>query len=100
MPKPTGRRLARRPDAQALVDLARATPQQVMAVLDRHLWRPETAGGDDRFDAQRFGALIETLMAEGEDVAARVVADLDPDLAAAGLSHFVRVFDAASLPSS
>jgi len=39
-------------------------------------------------------------MAEGEDTATRVIAQLDQHLAVAGLAHFVRVFDPGVLPSS
>ena len=99
MSKRDGRRLARLLDTQALVHVSSATPQEVASVLDHYLWRPAAAGRDDRFDGQRFASLIELLMAEGEDVAARVVADLDPNLAIAGLSGFVRVFDPGVLPS-
>src|SRR5262249_57334209 len=57
------------------------------------LWQPAAAGGDDEFDAQRFGAWLEALMDEGETVAAGVVAKMDEPLAIAGLSRYVRVFD-------
>jgi len=72
--------------------LAAATPQQIKALLDLDLWRT-TPGRDDRFDERRFGSWLETLMDEGEAVAARVVAAMDPDVAIAGLSRYVRVFD-------
>jgi hypothetical protein len=72
--------------------VAAATPKQVAAVLDLDLWRT-TPGRDDRFDEQRFGAWLETLMEEGEDVAARVVDAMDRGVATAGLSRYVRIFD-------
>jgi hypothetical protein len=72
--------------------VAAATPRQVAALLDLDLWRT-TPGRDDRFDGRRFGVWLETLMAEGEAVAARVVDAMDRDVATAGLSRYVRVFD-------
>jgi hypothetical protein len=75
--------------------VAAATPQQVASVLDLELWRAPAAGRDDRFDEQRFGSWLEALMDEGEAVAARVVAALDPSLAIVGFSRYVRVFDPA-----
>src|SRR5262245_36981789 len=73
--------------------VAAATPQQVTAILDLDLWRPAAAGGTERFDAARFGAWLEVLMEESETIAARVIAEMDPSLAIAGLSRYVRVFD-------
>src|SRR5262245_41208317 len=73
--------------------VAAATPQQVTAILDLDLWRPTAAGGTEQFDVPRFGAWLEALMEEGEAVAARVMAEMDPSLAIAGLSRYVRVFD-------
>jgi hypothetical protein len=73
--------------------VAAATPRQVASILDLDLWQPASAGGDDRFDVQRFGAWLEALMDEGEAVAAGVVARMDEPLAIAGLSRYVRVFD-------
>ena len=86
--------LIRHRGLDACVDLvAAATPQQVASILDLDLWRAPAAGGDDRFDEERFGVWLETLMAEGATVAARIVATMDPALAIAGLSRYVRVFD-------
>ena len=73
--------------------VAAATPQQVTAILDLDLWRPTAAGGTEQFDVARFGAWLETLMEEGDAVAARVIAEMDESLAVAGLSRYVRVFD-------
>jgi hypothetical protein len=78
--------------------VAAATPAQVAAILDLDLWRP-APGRDDRFDGERFGSWLETLMDEGEAVAARVVAAMDRDLAIVGLSRYVRVFDPGVLSS-
>jgi len=79
--------------------IAAATPQQLTTVLDLDLWRT-TPGRDDRFDEQRFGAWLETLMEEDEAVAARVVASIDRSLTISGLSRYVRVFDPAVFTSA
>src|SRR5262245_27783386 len=85
--------LIRQRGLEACVPLvAAATPRQLASVLDLDLWRP-TPGGTERFDQRRFVSWLETLMAEGEEVAARVVCAMDRDLAVAGLSRHVRVFD-------
>ncbi len=73
--------------------VAAATPQQVASILDLDLWQPAAAGGDDQFDAGRFGTWLEALAEESEAVAASVVAKMDEQLAIAGLSRYVRVFD-------
>src|SRR5262249_55130785 len=73
--------------------VAAATPQQVTAILDLDLWRPAAAGGTQQFDPAPFGAWLEALLEEGEAVAARVIAEMDENLAVAGLSRYVRVFD-------
>ena len=73
--------------------VAAATPHQVRAILDLDLWRPAAAGGSEQFDAARFGRWLEALMEEGETVAARIIAEMDPSLAVAALSRYVRVFD-------
>lgn len=78
--------------------IAASTPQQLASLLDLDLWRT-TSGRDDQFDERRFGSWLEMLIDAGEDVAVRVVADIDQSLAIAGLSHHVRVFDQGVLPS-
>ncbi|MEO5823836.1 MAG: DUF6178 family protein [Vicinamibacteraceae bacterium] len=77
--------------------VALATPAQVSHVFDLDLWRSPAAGLDAQFDADRFGVWLEVLVAQGTDVAARIVAGLDTELVAAGLSQHVRVFDIATL---
>src|SRR5688572_1386647 len=46
-----------------------ATPTQVSSLLDLDLWRPAQPSGDERFDADRFGAWLEVLV------------DVDPSVA-------------------
>jgi hypothetical protein len=79
--------------------VAAATPQQLASVFDLDLWQPPAAGSNEEFDEGRFGSWLETLIEEGEAVAARVIAAMDPDLATVGLARYLRVFDAASLRS-
>jgi hypothetical protein len=78
--------------------IAAATPHQLESLLDLDLWRP-SGGREDQFDAHRFGVWLEALMNEGETVAARVVATIDPSLTVIGLSRYVRVFDPAVVPT-
>jgi hypothetical protein len=79
--------------------VANATPAQLSAILDVDLWQV-TSRAADRFDAHRFGCWVEMLIEEGEAVAARVVASMDRSLVVLGLSHYLRVFDPAVLPSA
>ena len=72
--------------------IAVSTPQQLASVLDLDLWQTSPSR-DDQFDSHRFGTWLEALMNEGEAVAMQVVGAMDPDLAATGLSRYVRVFD-------
>ncbi len=76
--------------------IAAATPEQVSSVVDVDLWRSDGAGGDERFDPDRFGEWLEALVGMGDEVAARVVSALDGRLVTAGLSHHVMVFDPAT----
>jgi uncharacterized protein DUF6178 len=72
--------------------IAASTPQQLASVLDLDLWQTSPSH-DDQFDERRFGAWLEALMNEGEAIAVRVIGAMEPDLAATGLSRYVRVFD-------
>ncbi len=71
-----------------------ATPAQLTFLLDLDLWRHARPGRDDLFDVDRFGEWLEVLVDTGNSVAARTVAALDKNLVVAGLSRYVRVFDA------
>ncbi|MEZ5283938.1 MAG: DUF6178 family protein [Vicinamibacterales bacterium] len=72
-----------------------ATPAQLAAVLDLDLWR-QSPGADERFDAARFGEWLEVLVEQGEEAAAAAVASMPPAVVVAGLSRYVRVFDAGT----
>jgi uncharacterized protein DUF6178 len=78
--------------------VALATPGQLTAVFDLDLWRPARPGlnENDQFDADRFGLWLEVMMESGETVAARKLADVDADLAIAGLAQHIRVLDPAA----
>ena len=71
-----------------------ATPAQLTFLLDLDLWPHARPGRDHQFDVDRFGEWLEVLVDTGSSVAARTVAALDKDLMIAGLSRYVRVFDA------
>jgi hypothetical protein len=77
--------------------VALATPAQLASVFDLDLWRNAHPGHDERFDAERFGEWLELLVDAGGTVAARIVAAMDEHLVVAGLSRYIRVFDAAAI---
>lgn len=70
-----------------------ANPEQLTAVLDVDLWRASQPGGDEDFDADRFGEWLEALVAHDPATAARVVSRFDRSVLVTGLSQFVRVLD-------
>jgi hypothetical protein len=74
--------------------LTLVTPGQLSAVFDLDLWRVERPG-EERFDPARFCAWLEVLVEAGVSVAARKVAEMDPDLTIAGLAPLIAVFDPA-----
>jgi hypothetical protein len=80
--------------------LALATAEQLSAVADLDLWRPDRPGGEERFDPVRFTAWLEALAELDAVRAAETVARMDPALVAAGLAPHIRVFDvAAAMPA-
>ena len=88
-------RARRLEDATDLV--ARLTPAQLARVLDTDLWQPRTPGGEEAFDAERFGLWIAVLMEAGAPVAAEKLAGLDPELVVEGCARHLRVFDQAAV---
>src|SRR3954470_16419751 len=58
--------------------VALATPAQLEHILDADVWRAGTPGGNESFDADRFGLWIAVLMQSGAAVAAEKVKGLDP----------------------
>lgn len=80
--------------------VAAATTSQLQAVFDLDLWRAARPGEESHFDADRFGEWLELLADAADAGAANTLAAMDPKLAIAGLSRYVRVFDVATLPPS
>ena len=80
--------------------LAAATREQLSSVLDLDLWRRAEPASDERFDADRFGEWLETLVETGEVLAARIVSGIDERLVTAGLCRHIRVFDPAARGAS
>ena len=78
-------------DCADLVTLA--TPGQLARVLDLDIWRARTPGGEEAFDADRFGAWIEVLLQNGAENAAATLIGLDTDLVTAGLVRHAAVYD-------
>jgi hypothetical protein len=72
-----------------------ATAAQLAHVFDIDLWRPARAGGDEQFDAARFGEWLEVMAESGAATAAAILAAQDADLVAMALARHVRVFDRA-----
>src|SRR5687767_6790456 len=67
--------------------------EQQAAVLDLDLWTAAAPGGDEQFDADRFGEWVEALVERDPAAAARFVSQCDRSLAVTGLSRYLRVFD-------
>ena len=79
--------------------VALTTADQFARVLDLDLW-PAEPGLDEQFDAARFGVWLEVLMECGATIAARKMAEIEPDLMVAALSQHALVFDAAAVSRS
>ena len=77
--------------------LALATPGQVTRLFDLDLWRAAAPGGDEQFDAARFGTWLEVMVDAGVSSAVATLAGMDVDLLAAGFIEHVRVFDYAAV---
>ena len=76
--------------------VALATPAQLARVFDLDLWQPSQPGVEEQFDTGRFGVWLYVLVEGGAGVAAAKIAEMSPELIAAGLAQYVRVFDAAA----
>jgi hypothetical protein len=73
------------------------THEQLAQIFDLDLWRAASAGGEERFDPERFGAWMEVLADAGPAVAAEKLAGLDLDVVIAGFAGHTRVFDQATV---
>jgi hypothetical protein len=79
--------------------VALATPAQLGRILDLDVWRSRRPGGEDQFDAERFGAWLCALMQSGPSIAAGKLRGLDQRLVVAGLARHIAVFDQAAIAS-
>jgi hypothetical protein len=79
--------------------VALATPGQLARLLDLDIWRLRTPGGDEEFDADRFGLWLAVLMQSGPAVTAEKLMGLEVDLVIAGFARHVSVFDHAAVSS-
>jgi hypothetical protein len=77
--------------------VALATPGQLARMLDIDIWRLGRTGGDEEFDADRFGLWIAVLMQSGPAVAAEKLVGLDLELVVEGLARHAAVFDHAAV---
>lgn len=73
--------------------VAAATRPQLTAILDLDLWRAPQAGHDPRFDHDRFGEWIETLVDDDLEQAVQIVMRMPTPVVVAGVSGHMRVFD-------
>ena len=96
-PHGLGRIIARIGLEEAGELVALATAAQLEALFDDDLWRSGGPGRDDRFDPERFGLWLEIMQDMGDRALARRLAELDPDLLAAGLSQQVLVINPEEL---
>jgi hypothetical protein len=74
-----------------------ATPDQLTRVFDLDLWRAAGPGGDEQFDAGRFGTWLEVMVDAGLSSAAATLAAMDDSFLAAAFVEHVRVFDYAAV---
>ena len=80
--------------------VALATAEQLTRIFDDDLWRSDSAGAEEEFDAGRFGLWLEVLAEVGPDVAARKVVEMDFDFVTAAFSRYLLVVDAETLWAS
>ena len=76
--------------------VAQATAEQLMHVFDHDLWRSETAGQEDQFDADRFGVWLEVLVEAGAAIAAQKLIEMDLDFLTAAISQHMFALGPAS----
>ena len=77
--------------------LTLATPGQLTRVFDLDVWRASAPGGDEQFDAGRFGTWLEVMVDTGVSSAAATLAAMDVNLLAAAFVEHIRVFDYAAV---
>src|SRR4029079_16590209 len=77
--------------------LTLATPGQLTRVFDLDVWRASAPGGDEQFDAGRFGTWLEVMVDTGVSSAAATLAAMDVNLLAAAFAELIRVCDYAAV---
>ena len=80
--------------------VALATTEQLTRIFDDDLWRSDSAGAEEEFDAGRFGLWLEVLAEVGPDVAARKLVEMDFDFVTGAFSRYLLVLDAETLWAS
>jgi hypothetical protein len=100
LPAETLHRVVERYGLEASIPLlALTSASQRQAFFDLDLWRSAAAGADEQLDPDRFAEWLEQLVEHDPQIAARHLAEMEPDLAVAALSAHLRVYDAgASAP--
>jgi hypothetical protein len=73
--------------------VALATSDQLLRVFDVDLWGSDEPGGEERFDADRFGRWLEVLHEAGPALAAGKIAEMDLDFVTAALAEHLLVLD-------
>ena len=82
-------------DAAELVALA--TTQQLEAVFDADLWRPEQGNWEERFNPARFALWLHAFSEAGEDAVVRRLTELPLDLVILAVNRLILVIDIDSL---
>ncbi|MDB4997569.1 MAG: hypothetical protein JWM74_5001 [Myxococcaceae bacterium] len=82
-------------DAGELVALA--TTEQLARVFDEDLWRSDRAGGDERFDAERFLVWLAVMLEAGDAFVAEKLTELPPDLVTLAFHQQLLVLDTDTL---
>ena len=80
--------------------VALATTEQLTRIFDDDLWRSDSAGAEEEFDADRFGLWLEVLAEVGPDVAAGKLALMDFDFVTGAFSRYLLVVDVEALWAS
>lgn len=71
--------------------IALTTTAQLQQVFDLDLWRNAQPGGDEAFDAQRFGLWLEILLELGPTPAAERITEMDRDFVTMAISQMIWV---------
>ncbi len=80
--------------------IAMSSPEQLRDLFDEDLWRSQSPGQDDSFDAARFAAWLEILLEAGEDFVVDRLSRFSEDFLVFAFSQLVRVLDTAEITAS